>query len=110
MPDQAYSSLKRFVADRGGIRLSMHGGVRDRLVEMAVEEWPQDCEPARLKDVLRAKMAIRIRREYGSVIATILLSVLLNAIVKLVIEWWFSRQSHRILMAGWSSAAKNRNV
>lgn len=57
--------------------------------------------PINVEDVLRARMAVRLRREYGSVVAMFLISVLVNAIVRIVIEWWFQRPSHRILMEGW---------
>ena len=44
------------------------------------------------------------------VIAVFLLSMLAQAVIKLVIEWWFSRESHRVLMVGWSRAAQNPNL
>jgi hypothetical protein len=39
-----------------------------------------------------------------------LLSMLAQAVIKLVIEWWFARESHRVLLVGWSSAAQNPNL
>lgn len=99
-----YRPLNDYVGRRGGLRLSLHGGLRERLVEMAVEEFPTDAPPLHVEEVLRARMNIRIRRDYGSVVATLLIGVLVNLIVKLVVEWWFQRQSHRTLMEGWSSA------
>jgi len=79
----------------------MHERARDRLVEMAVEEWPTGCPPDRIEEVLGAKLRIRVRQEYGSVIATILIGVMVSIIVRLVTEWWFSAMSHRVLMEGW---------
>ncbi len=96
--------LKDFVARKGGARLAMHGGVRDRLVEMAVEEFPLDAPPDRKEEVLAARMRLRIRREYGSIMAMILIGVLVNVITRLVLEWWFERNSHRVLMEGWNHA------
>ena len=99
-----YRPLKDFVARKGGARLSMHAGIRDRLVDMAVEEFPVDAPPDLKEDVLRARMRIRVRKEYGSVMAMILIGVLVNVITRLVLEWWFERNSHRVLMEGWGHA------
>lgn len=99
-----YRALKDFVARKGGARLSMHSGIRDRLVDMAVEEFPFDAPFDRKEEVLRARLRIRVRQEYNSVVATILIGVLINVIVKLVTEWWLSRNSHRVLMEGWRHA------
>lgn len=98
-----YHSLKSFVARRAGMRLAMHGRLRDRLTEIIVEEWPVGCKPEHLEEVLRAKVSLRVREKYGS--------VLVNALVKIVLEWWFAREAHRVLMVGWAqNAAKNPNV
>ena len=96
--------LKDYVARKGGARLAMHGGVRDRLVEMAVEEFPLDAPVDMKEEVLRARLRVRVRKEYGSVVAMILIGVLVNVITRLVLEWWFNRNSHRVLMEGWTHA------
>lgn len=107
--DATYRPLKSWVASRGDARLRLHGPMRDRLVEAIVEEWPVGCPPDRIEEVLRARMKVRLQKKYGSVIAMFLLGILINAVIKLVIEWWFSRQSHRDLMAGWvEQAARSR--
>lgn len=103
-----YASLKRHVERAGGIRLSMHGRARDRLVEMAVEEWPVGCEPVHLEEVLAARLRRRVRQEYGSVVAMILIGVVVNLVVKLIVEWWFQKTSHRVLMEGWNAVAAAR--
>lgn len=109
--DATCRPLKDFVRHRGGTRLALHGGLRDRLVEMAVEEFPgADCPLDRVEEVLRARMNIRIRREHGSVVAMILIGVLVNVIVRLVTEWWFQKRSHRVLMEGWSYALASARV
>ena len=59
----------------------------------------------RIEEVLAAKMRIRVRQEYGSIVAMILVGVMINIIVKLVTEWWFSAMSHRVLMEGWHKNA-----
>lgn len=105
MLDATYRPLKEYVARRGGARLALHGGLRDHLVEMAVEEFPIDCPADKIADVLRARMNVRIRRNYGSILATILIGVLVNVIVKLVTEWWLSRHAHRVLIRGWHKNA-----
>jgi len=103
---QDYSALKRVVAQRGGIRLAIHGGLRDQIVDMIVLEWPDDCDEDKIAEVLRARCAIRIQKKYGSVIAMFLIGVLANFIIKIVIEWWKNRRSNKVLMAGWSTRAK----
>lgn len=106
VPDGHYRPLKSFVAAKGGTRLRLHAPLRDRLVGWVVEEWPIGCPPDRIEEVVVARMKVRLREQYGSVIAMFLVSVLVNAIVRLVIEWWFSRESHRVLMQGWASESR----
>ena len=108
--DAVYRPLKAFIAKRGGVRLAMHGPLRDSIVEMIVEEWPAGCPSDRLEEVVKARVSVRLRKKYGSVVAMFLLSMLAQAIIKLVIEWWFARESHRVLLVGWSSAAQNPNL
>lgn len=103
-----YRPLKSFVARRS--RLSIHGGMRDHLVEEIVACWPTDCPAERIEEVVKARMAVRLRKRYGSVVAMFLLSVMVNALVKMIIEWWFERNSHRVLMHGWASASQNPDV
>ncbi len=101
-----YQPLKSRVRQRGGMRLAMHGALRDQLVEAAIEEWPAGCEAGRIEEVLRARLMIRARKKYGSVIAIILLSAFINALVRIIIDWWMERDSHRVLMTGWNRRAK----
>jgi hypothetical protein len=108
--DAVYRPLKSFVAKRGGVRLAMHGGLRDRIVEMIVEEWPIGCPADRLEEVVKARVSVRLRKKYGSVVAMFLLSMLAQALVKIIIEWWFSRESHRVLMVGWANAAQSSPI
>jgi hypothetical protein len=108
--DARYRPLKSFVARRAGLRLSLHGGLRDRLVEVIVEEWPTDCPIEHIPDVVHARVAVRIRERYSGVLASFLISVLANYLVRLVLEWWWERGSHRVLMAGWANAAQNPDV
>ena len=111
MADAQYHSLKSFVARKSDMRLAMHGRFRDQLVNMIVEEWPIGCRPEHLEEVVRAKVCRRVRERYGSVVAMFLISMLVNALVRIVIEWWFAREAHRVLMVGWAqNAAQNPNV
>ena len=108
-----YESLKKYVARAGGIRLSTHPALRDRLVEWAVEEFPADAPPDRMEEVLAARLRIRARDQYGSVIAAILISVLAQLIVKAIVEWWKRRQAHQVLVIGWQEqyrAQKNPDL
>lgn len=103
--DATYRPLKEYVSRKGGSRLALHAPLRDRLVEWAVEEFPIDCSPDRVDEVLRARLRVRVRRNYGSVMAMILIGVMVNLITRLVLEWWFDKKSHRVLMQGWHQNA-----
>lgn len=106
-----YQPLKDFVIRRGGMRLAMHGGVRDRLVEMAVEEFPIDAPDDQKVEVLAARLRLRAREQYGSVIAMLLIGVLVQLITKLIVEWWKKNHSHKVLIYGWKrNAKKNSDV
>ena len=106
MGTEKYAPLKAYVLRRGSMRLALHGPLRDRLVEQVVEEWPVGCPPDRIEEVLRARMSVRLRGQHGSVIAVVLLSTLANLIIRLVVEWWFSRESHQVLLYGWARQAQ----
>lgn len=107
--DATYRPLKAFVTSRGGMRMAMHPRMRDSLIEAAVEEFPTDASPDTVTEVLAARMRIRVRKQYGSVVAMLLISALVNVIVKLVVEWWLDRNSHRVLMEGWRRSALARS-
>ncbi len=106
--DATYRPLKAFIEKRGGARLRLRGPIRDKFVEAIVEEWPVGCPPDRIEEVLAARMKVRLREKHGFVVATFLLSILVAALIKLAIEWWLERESHRVLMAGWSHQAQKR--
>jgi hypothetical protein len=109
--DATYRPLKEYVARRGGTRLALHGNLRDRLVEWAVEEFPTDCPADKAEEVLRARLRVRVRKQYGSVMAMILIGVLVNVITRLILEWWFEKRSHRVLMEGWHlNAVASANI
>jgi hypothetical protein len=101
-----YEALKTYVRRTGGIRLATHPALRDKLIEWAVEEYPTDAPPERMEEVLTARLRLRVRDQYGSVIAAILISVLAQLIVKAIVEWWKRRNAHQILMAGWQEQAR----
>jgi hypothetical protein len=104
--DARYRALKNYVAQKGGLRLSMHGGLRDQLVEAVVEEWPVGCSASRVDEVVRARVARRLRTKYGGLLSSFVISVLANLVIRLVVEWWLDRNSHRVLMEGWSRRAQ----
>lgn len=103
--DVSYRPLTDYIIARGGILVRAHPGFRDRLIDLAIEEFPVGASPVEAADLLRARLCARIRREHGSVVATLLIGLLVNLIVRLVIEWWLSSRSHRILMEGWQAHA-----
>lgn len=96
-----FGPLKAFVLRRAPMRLALHGSLRDRLVEQVVENWPVGCPPDRLEEVIRARMTVRLREQYGSVVAVFILSALANVIIRLILDWWFSAPENRTLMAEW---------
>lgn len=106
MAAEKYDSLKRYVESRAGVRSKFHRGARDRLVEIAVEEFPSDAADDKVLEVLTARMRVRIRQEYGSVVAMLLISVLANLVARAVWEWWKKRRSHQILIGGWQEEAR----
>lgn len=108
MPAADYKTLKDYVSRAGGMRLAMHGTLRDQLVEMAVEEFPFDAPDEKRVEVLAARLRVRARERYGSVIAMILVSVIANLIAKLIVEWWRKHHSHKVLMYGWHKNAQAR--
>ncbi|NBT14411.1 MAG: hypothetical protein EBS56_12665 [Planctomycetia bacterium] len=111
MAGEKYHTLKSFIARKADMRLAMHGRLRDLLTDIIVEEWPVGCKPEHLEQVLRAKVCLRVRKSYGSVVGMFLISVMVNALVRIVVEWWFAREAHRVLMVGWSkNAAQNPDV
>lgn len=110
MHDALYRPLKSYVARRGGARLSTHGRMRDSLVEYAVEHWPHDCPSDRLEEVVRARLVLRVQEQYGSLLAAFLISLLVNSLARIIVDWWFERNSHRVLMEGWARAAQNPDV
>lgn len=110
VPVGSYRPLKDYVRRRGGLRLAMHSGLRDRIVEEVVADWPTDCPVEHIEEVVRARVSVKVRRKYGSVVAMLLLSAFINVIVRLIMDWWFERNAHRVLMRGWASAAQSPDV
>ena len=105
MAAEKYRSLKDFVEARCGARGGFHRGIRNRLTEIAVEEFPADASPEKILEVLDARMRIRIREEYGSIVAMLLISIIANLIARAVLEWWKRNRSHRVSMMGWQEEA-----
>lgn len=106
MLDASYRPLKDYVARRGGVRLAMHGRLRDQLVEAAVTDWPIGCDSDKVDDVVMARLRTKVRSQYGSVMAMLLISVVANIVGRLVLEWWRKRHSHRVLLEGWATQAQ----
>lgn len=105
MAAEKYRSLKDFVEARCGTRGGFHRGIRNRLTEIAVEEFPSDAADDKILEVLNARMRGRIRKEYGSIVAMLLISVIANLIARAVWEWWKKNRSHRVTMSGWQEEA-----
>lgn len=106
LPAEKHGALKDFVRREGGVRLGSHWRFRDQLVDWAVESWPDETDPTRLEQTLKARLAIRTREKYGSVLAAFLVPVLVNVIVHLIVKWWDSRRENRKLMSEWRASAQ----
>jgi hypothetical protein len=104
---ERYGSLKDYVRTRSGARGAANPRLRDRLVEIAVEEFPVNATDDEQLPALRGRMRARVKQEYGSILATILIGVLVNLIVRLVVGWWHERRKNRTLMFAWNYAAQN---
>jgi len=107
MPTERYTPLRNFVKRHGGIRVAAHGPLRDQLIDWAVEEFPLDAPDDQKEEVLAARLRVRGREKYGSIILSILLGVMVQLICHYIVEWWKKHHSHQVLMEGWQYAAKN---
>jgi len=103
-----YRTLNEYVEEVGGPRLRFHGPLRERLVEMAVEEFPADAADDHGVEVLAARLRRRVKQEYGSIVAMLIISVLANLIARAVWEWWKKRHANQVLMAGWQAECRAR--
>lgn len=101
-----YPPLKKRIWSRGGLRLAMHGRVADQIADAVVASWPAECPDDKIEDVVMARVSVHLRNRYGGFLAMFLISVVANQIVRIIVEWWRERDSHRVLMEGWSRRAK----
>ena len=91
-------------------RLAGKAAVR-RMLEDAIREWDneavmacQDGVDLRLyEDALieRIQMRRSAHQEYGFVLASILLTAVLVAVVQWLVTWWLDRNFNRVMIAGW---------
>lgn len=109
-PSNDYEGFEGFVWDGLSPRKFFAGRQRvAKLVAQAVALWPErdlaSFEVKPFQTFLRKTLDYQIKSEYsdrrfGS-IWIILLSALASEIIKLIIQWWLSRDSHRALMKRW---------
>ena len=85
------------------------------LTRLCVEAWEPDklvhCRSPREQAVYGLAVSGNVRRMYHAFsgysdaefgfLWTVVLSAIVSAIVQILIKWWFSEASHRVLMAGW---------
>lgn len=107
-PDQDYAPLKRFVRERGGLRLAARGRFRDQCVDWAVADWPGDVEG--MEDRLRERLATRTQAQYGSIVAALLIGIAVNLICQLIVEWWRKRRLNKTFLEVWHRASQNPPV
>lgn len=103
---RVYEPLKAAVEQAGGIRLAMHGGLRDQVVDMAVLHWPRRCEDERLEEVLAARVAIAIRAMrpgWQGVLVTALVGV---PVCRMVVDWTRAKRSNERMMQEWNLDAQ----
>lgn len=101
-----YKPLKDYVRKNCGMRLRMQPRLRDQLVDIAVEEYPFDADDDVVVAVLTARITLRARKQYGSILVLVLISTLGGIIAKLLFDWAKKRHSHRVLLYGWQEQAK----
>jgi hypothetical protein len=104
---ERYGSLKDYVSTRAGARGRANGRLRDRLVEIAVEEFPVDATDDEQLPALRGRMKARVKQEYGFILSSIIIGVLIQFLAQLVIDWWRERRKNKTLMVAWQYAAQN---
>lgn len=87
----------------------------DDLITMSIESSPLDLlqhvgRDSREQDVVVSEWSKSVKRSYCLICGDeatfgplfwILVSPLLQYIIKRLIEWWFESASHRVIMAGW---------
>lgn len=111
-----FDGLQDHVWDRLGPRKWIAGRsqVRD-MVRLAVEAWEPDklihCTSEREQAVYSLAISGNVKRMYHAFsglsdaefgfLWTIVLSAIVSAVIQVLIKWWFSESSHRVLMAGW---------
>jgi hypothetical protein len=111
-----FDALQDHVWERLGPRKWVAGRkqVRD-LVRLCVETWEggnlQHCRGERERQVYVLAVSANVKRLYHACTGysdaefgflwTIVLSAVVSAIVQILVKWWFSETSHRVLMSGW---------
>ena len=111
-----FEELQEHVWRRLGPRKHIAGRRQvDDLVRLCVETWEPDklqhCRSEREQRVYGLAIGGNVKRLYHACsgysdqefgfLWTIILSSIVSAIVQVLIKWWFSETSHRVLMAGW---------
>ena len=79
------------------------------MLEDAVAEWDSDaigaCQGPADLDAYGAALVDRVKTrrsgEYGFVLASILLTAVLVAVVQWLVTWWLDRNFNRVMIAGW---------
>lgn len=79
---------------------------REKVVLLAIEEF---CEDDRM---LSKRVCDRLaqERQSGSILVSILVGVLVQAICKIIVDWWFSDERNRVSMNGWRDALASSSV
>ena len=100
-----YASLKKRVEKSGGLRLAAHGSLRNQVVDLVVLEWPSDCPPEKLSEVLHARVSRRVRHGRSRMAGMFLSAMMVKPVARICVEWYLEKPSHRVLMEGWRAKA-----
>ncbi len=115
-PGMNFPELQEHVWKRLGPRKHIAGRRQvDDLVRLCVETWEPDnlvhCRNEREQQVYGLAVSGNVKRLYHACsgysdaefgfLWTIVLSAVVSAIVQILVKWWFSETSHRVLMSGW---------
>jgi hypothetical protein len=108
--------LKEYVWKRLPMRKYMVGRhVVDDLVTLTIENWEAEylghATSEEGREIVAMSIAAKVKRahqlfsgkepqEYG-IFWTLVLGAVVNAVVQILVRWWWDRQVNRVLMAGW---------
>lgn len=105
--------LCEYVARRMPMRAAVVGPERMRaIVNSVVAHWPHEalssCKRGQSleKKILSLTEDRVLRDERHGFVWTVILGAVLSSIIRMVMEWWLARPSHRLLMKSWKDGGR----